>query len=221
MPRGRRLPPPPPPEALRSWPDREALLADRAAVLGDLTTRLIGIPRLLVFLLQLAMLQLGWGIAGSGLASLGPDGPYDPLSMILIVVAFGIATGVLVPAGLLVGSGIGRDRRIRALLDQWAALDRDPAGDARFRAPGPSLCWLLSCFVFGAFGLWLSFAIPASAQPGATTYGEVAYFMGVGVICWVMGLIGAAKAVTHYRWALRLTAVDGPASRTPVSNAHV
>ncbi|MFD7612707.1 hypothetical protein [Streptomyces sp. NPDC059828] len=218
--RRRPLPPPPPPEALRTWPDREALLADRAAVLGDLTARLIGMPSLLLFLLQVALLQLGWGIAGSGLASLGPglDAP-DPLSMLFIAVIFGIATAVLVPAGLIVGSGVRRSRRIRELLDQWAALDREPGTDARFRAPGPSLCWLLACLLLGAFGLWLCFAVPASARPGTTTYGEVAYFMGVGVICWVMGLIGIIKAVTHYRWALRLTAPTRPA-HTPAGSAR-
>ncbi|MDI9884025.1 hypothetical protein QMZ92_06360 [Streptomyces sp. HNM0645] len=51
----------------------------------------------------------------------------------------------------------------------------------------------------------MSFAAPAAARPGNRTYGEVAYLMGVGVLCWVPGVTGAAKAVAHYRWAARLT----------------
>ncbi|MGW2561049.1 hypothetical protein ACWCXB_17730 [Streptomyces sp. NPDC001514] len=210
MSRRNPLPPPPPPEHIRTWPDRDALLADRAVVLGDLVKRLLGVPRLLWFLLVVAVLQLGWGFVGAGLTSLG-HGLVDPLTLLVMVFGGAIGVGIMVAGGLAVGSGIRRDRRLRELLTQWASLDRDPAGDVRFRAPGPSLCWFLVSFLTGAFGLWLSFATPATARPGSSTYGEVAYLMGVGVILWVAGLIGATKAVAHYRWAVRLTTAAPPA----------
>lgn len=37
--------------------------------------------------------------------------------------------------------------------------------------------------------------------------------MGAGTILWVMGLIGVVKAVSHYRWAIRLT-VAAPRTKT-------
>ncbi|WP_351226483.1 hypothetical protein [Streptomyces sp. NPDC002133] len=83
----------------------------------------------------------------------------------------------------------------------------------------PRLCWfLVSFFIGGAFGLWLSFAAPATARPGSSTYGEVAHLMGVGGGLWVAALIGATKRVTHYRWAVRLatgTAAAAPPAHTP------
>ncbi|MEU2165554.1 hypothetical protein QRN89_20960 [Streptomyces chengbuensis] len=205
------LPPPPPPAEIRTWPDREAMLADRAGVLQGLTGQLLGVPRLLLFLLQLAGLQLGWGLVGAGLAGFDR---LDPLSAVLLGVCVALGLAVLVPLGLLAGFGVRRDLRIRRLLAQWSALDLDPARDSRLGAPGRSLAWLLVSFLLAAFGLWVSFAAPAAARPGSWTYGEVAYFMGVGVLCWVAGLTGVAKAVAHYRWAARLTSVV-PAAVAP------
>jgi len=40
--------------------------------------------------------------------------------------------------------------------------------------------------------------------------------MGLGTILWLTGLIGAAKAVGHYRWAVRLPA----GGRVPASAAE-
>ncbi|MGW1881117.1 hypothetical protein [Streptomyces sp. NPDC001970] len=204
MSRRRPPPPPPPPEHVRTWPDRDALLADRAAVLGDLVRRLLGAPRLLLFLAVVALLQLAWGFVGAGPTSLG-QGPPDPMVLLFMVFGGAIGVGIMVAAALALGSGIRRDRRSRELLTEWSSLDRDSTGDVRFRAPGPRLCWFLVSFFIGAFGLWLSFAAPATARPSSSTYGEVAHLMGVGVILWVAALIGATKAVTHYRWAVRLT----------------
>ncbi|MFE3326168.1 hypothetical protein [Streptomyces sp. NPDC059176] len=196
------LPPPPPPGHLRSWPDREALLADRAAVLEALTRGRIGVPRLLLFLTAVAVLQLGWGLMGAGLVSMGPR--LDVLSLPVLVVGAALGIAVLVPTVIGVALDLGRDRRVRALLVQWAALDTDPARDARFRSPGRSLSWLLVSCALGALGLWICFAVPAEARPGSWTYGEVAYFMGAGFTFWVMALIGATRAASHYRWAIRL-----------------
>ncbi|WP_328725978.1 hypothetical protein [Streptomyces sp. NBC_00259] len=205
MSRSPSLPPPPPPVEIRSWPDREAMLADRAAVLGSLTDRLLGVPQLLLFLLVMAGLQAGWGLVGAGLVIL--DDGSDPLTFVFLGVAVLLGLAVLVPLGFVAGFGIRRDSRIRRLLTEWAALDLDPARDARHGAPGLSLLWFLVSFLLGAVGLWISFVAPASARAGSWTYGEVAYLMGVGVICWVTGLIGVAKAVAYYRWAVRLTSV--------------
>lgn len=212
MSRRSSLPPPPPPEHIRAWPDREALLADRAAVLADLVRRRVGVPRLLLFLLVLAVLQLGWGFLGAGLVSMGPT--LDVVSVPMLMVCAVLSVAVIVPTVIGVALDLGRDRRLRVLLAQWAALDTDPVRDARLRRPGCSLSWLLVCFALGALGLWICFAVPAEARPGSSTYGRVAYFMGVGFICWVMALIGATRAVSHYRWAIRLvSAVPDGASR--------
>ncbi|MER6994621.1 hypothetical protein [Streptomyces sp. NPDC000410] len=215
MSRRNPLPPPPPPEEIRAWPDREALIADRAAVLGGLTRRLLGVPRLMLFLLVVAGFQLGWGIVGAGLVAGGPD---DGLTFIFAWMFGTIAAVLLVPLVVLAGFAVRRDIRVRRLLGQWAALTRDPAGDARFREPARSLSWLLVSFLLGLLGLWLSFAVPAGARPGSSTYGEVVYGMGVGVIFWLAGLYGVTKAVAHYRWAVRLTS-PVPPSATP-GGAH-
>ncbi|MGN9794438.1 hypothetical protein ACTMTU_25525 [Streptomyces sp. OZ13] len=38
--------------------------------------------------------------------------------------------------------------------------------------------------------------------------------MGLGLILWITGLIGIAKAVSHYRWALRLVTRHPPRRRS-------
>ncbi|WP_031076741.1 hypothetical protein [Streptomyces sp. NRRL S-118] len=202
------LPPPPPPVHLRTWPDRDALLADRALAVGELTRRLLGGERLTLFLLLLAGLHVGWLIVGGALMSLD-DGLVDPLSGLFAVLGACFGAAVMIPAGYAVASSVRRDRAARELLLQWAALDRDPARDARLRAPAPSVTWFLLSFGLCAAGLWLSFTVPAAARPGATTYAEVAYGMGAGLLLWVHGLIGLAKAVGHYRFAVRLLRAPG------------
>ncbi|MCX4818783.1 hypothetical protein OG883_02475 [Streptomyces sp. NBC_01142] len=37
--------------------------------------------------------------------------------------------------------------------------------------------------------------------------------MGLGFIIWLTGLLGVAKAVSHYRWAVRLVSGSPPALR--------
>ncbi|UUN28665.1 hypothetical protein [Streptomyces sp. FIT100] len=217
MPRRTPLPPPPPPVEIRTWPDRDAMLADRAAVLHDLTRRTLGTPKLLLFLLAVALLQLGWGCVGAGLVSMGPG--VDPVSLVLLAVGGAIGIAILVPTALAVAFGVRRDRRMRELLCQWAALARTPARDAGLRRPVLSMAWLLVSFALGALGLWTSFATSATARPGSTTYGEVAYLIGAGTILWVMGLIGVVKAVSHYRWAIRLTVTSAPPANT-AADAH-
>ncbi|MFF1507707.1 hypothetical protein [Streptomyces sp. NPDC058326] len=197
------LPPPPPPAELRSWPDRDARLADRALALDELNRRLLGGGRLALFLLWFFLLELGWGLIGVLLTSLGRSVP-DPITLLIGLFTVLIGIGVLVPAVWLTVRSLRRDRIVRERLVLWAALDRHGPTDARLRAPVLSVCWLLLSFAMCGLGLWLGFAVPAgTGRDGG--YGLVAYGMGVALILWITGLTGLVKAVGHYRLAVRLT----------------
>ncbi|MGW1507705.1 hypothetical protein [Streptomyces sp. NPDC002394] len=209
------LPPPPPPAELRSWPDREALLADRALALGELGRRLLGVGRLTLFLVWFLLLQLGWGLIGVLLIALGAPLP-DPMTTMLGIVPAALGIGILVPAVWLTVRSLRRDRTVRDRLVQWAALDRHGPTDARLLAPGLSVAWLLLSFAMCAVGLWMGFAVPAGVSRD-DGYGLVAYGMGVALILWVTGLTGLAKAVGHYRFAVRLTGPRRPAGRSASS----
>ncbi|MFF5918062.1 hypothetical protein ACFY8C_06945 [Streptomyces flavochromogenes] len=197
------LPPPPPPAEIRSWPDRDARLADRARALDELGRRLLGGVRLAMFLTWFLLLQLGWGLIGVLLTSMGQSVP-DPLLLMTGLVTSVLGIGVLVPAVWLTIRSLRHDRTVRERLAQWAVLDRHGPTDARLRAPVLSACWLLLSFAMCGLGLWMGFAVPAgvSRHDG---YGLVAYGMGVAMILWVTGLTGLVKAVGHYRFAVRLT----------------
>ncbi|MFG2840071.1 hypothetical protein ACGFZH_08655 [Streptomyces zaomyceticus] len=197
------LPPPPPPAELQSWPDRESRLADRALALDVLGRRLLGGGRLAMFLLGFLLLELGWSLVGVLLTSVGQPVP-DPLMLLTGLVTAVLGIGVLVPAVWLTIRSLRQDRTVRERLAQWAALDHHGPTDARLRAPGLSLCWLLLSFAMCGLGLWMGFAVPAgvSRHDG---YGLVAYGMGVALILWITGLTGLAKAFGHYRLAVRLT----------------
>ncbi|MFD5897878.1 MULTISPECIES: hypothetical protein [unclassified Streptomyces] len=213
------LPPPPPPVHIRTWPDDQALLADRAGILGWLVGRSMGFARLAQFLLLVAGVQFGWLMAGQALRALAEE-VVDPLGMIMggLLAAFGL--GVMTAAGIVLGLLLRRDGAMRSLTRQWAALASDPVRDARLRLPGVSLCWLLISFLVGAFGLWLSLDTPATARQGQDTYAEVVYLMGAGTLFWIAGLIGVTKAVGHYRWAVRLvTAKISPGDPAGVAPA--
>ncbi|WP_190157429.1 hypothetical protein [Streptomyces litmocidini] len=209
------LPPPPPPAELQSWPDREARLADRALALDELGRRLLGGGRLALFLLRFLLLALGWSLIGVLLIAIGA--PFtDPVTMVTGVFAAALGVGILVPAVWLTVRGLRRDRTVRERLALWAALDRHGPTDARLRAPVLSACWMLLSFVMCGTGLWLGFAVPAGAGRD-DGYGLVAYGMGIALILWVTGLTGLAKAVGHYRLAVRLTAPRPPAGRSASS----
>ncbi|MFJ8694886.1 hypothetical protein [Streptomyces roseolilacinus] len=217
----RDLPPPPPPPHLRTWPDREALLADRDRAMGELGGRMLGGGRLGVFLLWLLLLEVGWGLVGAALVTF--DEALDPLGAAVSVVLAGLGAGALLPAAYFQVAGVRRDLTARRLFVRWAALDRAPDRDARHRAAGPSLTWLLVSFALCAAGLGLCVAVPVSARPGTTTYAEVAYGVGAGFLLWLTGLAGAAKAVAHYRLAVRLLSPAPPAPRPaarPASSEH-
>ncbi|MEV8362974.1 hypothetical protein [Streptomyces niveus] len=205
----RPSPLPPPPVHIRAWPDEGAMLAERATILDWLVRRGMGPTRLTQFLLLVVGVEFGWLMAGEGLLGLLEVG-VDVITAGLGVVLVALGLGIMTAAGIVLGLLLRQDVAMYRLTRQWAALASDPAGDARLRLPGLSLCWLLISFVAGALGLWLSLETPASARRGEDTYMEVAYVMVAGVLLWIAGLIGVTKAVTHYRWAVRLVAAGRP-----------
>ncbi|GGY26526.1 hypothetical protein GCM10010363_03910 [Streptomyces omiyaensis] len=202
------LPPPPPPAELRSWPHRDARLADRALALDALGRRLLGGGRFALFAGSVLLLQLGWGMVGVLLVDLG-GALLDPITFFIGLVAAVLGAGVMVPGVWLAVRGVRQDRVARERLAAWVALDRDGAADARLRRPVPSVCWMLLSALLCGLGLWLGFAVPAGATPQDGGHGFVAYGMGVALILWINGLIGLFKAAGHYRMAIRVA----PAAR--------
>ncbi|MEU4351963.1 hypothetical protein [Streptomyces sp. NPDC023838] len=196
------LPPPPPPVEIRAWPDRNALLVDRAGVLNDLVARQLGPGRIAAHWGWAVLLATGWAFVGTAIVAFAET--LDALSMLFGIVCLMIGLGAVVPTGVAIAAGLRKDARIRRLLEQWAELDRDPATDAGLRAPGLSLAWLLPGGLMCAVGLFVCVTVPASARPGADTYAQVVLGMGLGLVCWLMGLIAVTKALAHRRWALRL-----------------
>ncbi|MEU6825355.1 hypothetical protein ABZ921_32440 [Streptomyces atriruber] len=204
----RTLPPPPPPVYLRTWPDRQTLLTDRGMALQELHRRHFGLIRLLLLWLCGVGGVIGWALLIQPIRFIADK---DPSGFLLGPVLAILGLAALAPAVIGVIFGIRRDRRIRQLKEAWLALDSHPASDARLRSPGLSLVWLLSSLAVCTLGLWMSFTAAAYAEPGHETYADVALGMGVGLLLWLTGLLGAAKAVGHYRWALRNL---GPAAPT-------
>ncbi|MEU9301510.1 hypothetical protein [Streptomyces sp. NPDC048269] len=200
MPR-RDLPPPPPPAHVRAWLDESAVRADRARILRELGRRSLGIGRLLLLWAVSAVFALGWTFVAMGLMAFEEG---DVVSYGLGVVFAVLGTGVLLPAGFWFAWGARRDRQVRRLLYAWVESDRDPAADSRVRAPGLSLVWLLASFAMAVAGLFLTFGTAVSVPVVDGKYGEIAYYMGLGMILWITGLLGLCKAGAHYRWAMRV-----------------
>lgn len=212
MPRRAPLPPPPPPAEIRSWPDRETLLADRAVVLGELVRMHVGPGRLGLLWMWAGLVAIGWALVGSGIVLFEQAAVLvDFTSVIGGIVSLLSGATVLIPAVVFFCLGVARDRKVRSLLAAWGALDRDPERDRRLRMPGTSLAWLLLSFVLGAVGLALCVLGPASARPGRETYGLVALVMGVGMVAWLTALTGAVTALAHRRWVVGV--LMGPAGR--------
>jgi hypothetical protein len=188
------------------------MLADRARAMDELAHRWLGAPAAVGFWLYGVLLAVGWGCVGVALQTFEGD-----LFPEVLIGAFFLVLGIgaIVPAVVLLSLGVKRDRMLRERLCAWGGLGPDPAVDARLRAPARSLGWLLPSFVLGALGLWTSLGCAASARPGTVTYADAAYFIGMGCVMWVVGLLGVLKAVGHYRWALRVPRVRPPASYAP------
>ncbi|MEU5167323.1 hypothetical protein [Streptomyces mutomycini] len=202
MPSRSLLPPPPPPAEIRTWPDRETLLRDRAVVLDELVKMFVGPARLGVLWMWAGTAALGWSLVGAALLMF--EDAYDPLGVAPGVICLAVGAIVLIPAAVLLAVGVARDLRVHALLVQWGGLDRDPVGDMPLRRPGASLAWLLTSFTLCATGLFGCVAVPATARAGQETYGLVAWLMGLGLIAWLAGLTGLVKAFAHRRWVLRV-----------------
>ncbi|MER0447739.1 hypothetical protein ABR738_24855 [Streptomyces sp. Edi4] len=192
------LPPSPPPVAMRAWRDRNALLADRAQALEVLVRGYLGAGRLWLLWLWAALFALGWSLVGAALTSLT-----DVLSAIVGGLFLLLGLGVMIPAGLAVGFGLRKDRLIRQLLRQWAELDRDPVLDRNLVRPALNLAWLIPSVLLCGAGLAFCLVLPATADPGHDTYALVVYGMGLGLICWLTGLVGVAKAAAYRRWVQR------------------
>ncbi|EHM27291.1 hypothetical protein SPW_4288 [Streptomyces sp. W007] len=193
---------------IRTWPDREAMLADRALILRALVGMHLGPGRLGVLVMWAGLAAFGWLLVGSGLVIF--EQAADFFSGIAGILSLLLGAGALIPAVVLGSLYVARDREIRALLVGWGALDRDPEHDRELRLPGMSLVWLLLSFVLAAGGLALCVIGPASARPGDDSYGMVALIMGLGMVAWLTGLIGAVKALAHRRWVLRVLAAPAP-----------
>ncbi|MEU9032092.1 hypothetical protein AB0D46_32225 [Streptomyces sp. NPDC048383] len=192
----RDLPPPPPPAHLREWLDEDAVRADRARFLADLSRRSLGLERLLLLWAVAALFVIGWTFVGMAVAAFASG---DPLSCFFGFVFGLIGLGVLVPAGSWFVRGFRQERQLSRLLWAWVEAVRDPAARAGgLRAPGRSLVWLAGSLALGGTGLWVAFGAAAAARPGEHTYGEVGYFMGLGMILWITGLLGLARAGVHH-----------------------
>ncbi|WP_344074996.1 hypothetical protein [Streptomyces crystallinus] len=202
MPSRTPLPPPPPPVGIRTWPDRNALLADRAAVLNDLVARQLGPARIAAHWGWAVLLATGWAFVGTALIAFTES--LDVLSLLFGMICLVIGLGAVAPTAVAIAAGLRKDARTRQLLCQWAELDSDSAADIGLRAPRLSLAWLLPGGLMCAVGLFVCVTVPAGARPGDDTYGVVALGMGLGLVCWLMGLIAVNKALSHRRWALRL-----------------
>ncbi|MFD0266775.1 hypothetical protein ACFVGY_09290 [Streptomyces sp. NPDC127106] len=205
------LPPPPPPAPVRAQLDGasvRALRADRVRILRELERRSLGPGRLLLLWAVAAVFAIGWSLVGAALLSFETR---DPFSVVYGAVFALLGAGVMIPTGFWFAWCVRRDRAMRRLLRAWAEVDPDPAADAWLRSPGMSLFWALASGAVAAFGFYVSFAAAASARPGDTTYGEVAYLIGFGTILWVTGLLGLGKAGAHHRWAVRAFPPPPPA----------
>ncbi|MEW2631286.1 hypothetical protein AB0903_06420 [Streptomyces sp. NPDC048389] len=201
MPR-RVLPPPPPPADTGCWPDRETLLADRSRAMDELFRMSIAPQRLVLLWLVVAGFAVGWAVFCAALLAF--EEGQDLFSHFFGAVLGFVGLACMVPTGLAVGFGVAHEAELRGRLRQWSALAHDAAGDARYGAPAMSLFWFLPSFLLGAYGLWLSTtALTGGAGRGGSLAGVVLP-TGLGLILWLTGLLGVMKAVSHYRWALRL-----------------
>ncbi|MFF5895186.1 hypothetical protein ACFY8O_04565 [Streptomyces argenteolus] len=187
---------------IRTWPDREALLSDRALILGELVTTYIGPARLGLTLMWAGLAALGWSLAGAAFLVF-EDAP-DALGAVPGVLCLAVGACVLIPAVVLTAAGVSRDLRVHRLLGEWGELDRDAGRDLPLRRPGASLAWLLVSYTLCAAGLFGCVVVPATARAGEETYGLVAWLVGLGFIAWLTGLTGLVKAYAHRRWVLRV-----------------
>ncbi|MFE0043139.1 hypothetical protein [Streptomyces albireticuli] len=194
------LPPPPPPAHIRTWPDRPALLADRARALGHLVHAQLAPGRLLLLWLLSALTALGWVFAVLGLEAAADGGVVRYLHAAAFLALAGCAA---VPSVLGLASGLRKDRRARERLRRWAALDRDPYGDRAYRAAGLTRLWLLMSLLPSAAAVIVAGAYVAevSSRPlGEIDGSTYAYAVGLTASLAFPGAQGLAKALAHRGW---------------------
>lgn len=71
-------------------------------------------------------------------------------------------------------------------------------------------------FVLCAVGLVTCFVVPAAATAERDSYSLVALTMGLGLVAWLVGLIGLVKAFAHRRWVRRVL-IGAPAPEPLIS----
>ncbi|MBT2384647.1 hypothetical protein [Streptomyces sp. ISL-11] len=196
----RTLPPPPPPAHLRTWPDRPAQLADRARAIHHLVHTALDPRRLLLLWLLTGLCMLGWVFAVLGLETVADGGvaryAYAPAFLVLALCA-------AVPSALGIRSGLKKDRLIRGRLRRWAALDRDPSGDAAFRAAGLTRFWLLMSVLPSVAAVCVGGSYIAEVLTGplpGINGSTLAYAVGLTAPLAATGAQGLAKALAHRAW---------------------
>ncbi|MFJ7061250.1 hypothetical protein ACK8N7_13660 [Streptomyces griseobrunneus] len=108
------LPPPPPPVEIRSWPDREAMLTDRALILGVLVRMHVGPGRFGVLVMWAGLAAFGWLLAGSAFVVF--EQAQDVFGGLAGLLSLLLGVGAMVPGIAFVCLYVARDRKVRALL---------------------------------------------------------------------------------------------------------
>ncbi|MDI3405502.1 hypothetical protein [Streptomyces cavernicola] len=194
------LPPPPPPPHLRTWPDRDALLSDRADALKILHRRSLGLFQLGRLWLLALLALCGWsGVAGAVQMGTSADG--FPIDVFIAVLVAAVGLAVIAPAVLVAVLWLRRQQRIGQLRDAWLLLDSDEAADNRLRSPALSLTWMLLSFAMCGLGILSSYSAAATAAGSAAMF-QLFLGMGGGMIIWVTGLLGIHRAFRHRQWVL-------------------
>ncbi|MEU1815440.1 hypothetical protein ABZ543_09605 [Streptomyces roseifaciens] len=194
-----KLPPPPPPWHLSTWPDREAVLADRSAALDVLIAKMLSPGRLLLAWLLTGVFMLGWTFAVLGLRSLAEGGVEYLCAAAYLILAGGAA----IPALLGIRSGLRTGKEAGRRLRLWAALDRDAVADAGFRAAGRVWFWLLMSLLPCAGALAVGGTAVAEMLTTATAPKDgsgLAYAWGLTAPMAAAGAHGVATALSHRRW---------------------
>ncbi|MEV5507752.1 hypothetical protein [Streptomyces orinoci] len=149
------LPPPPPPPEIRAWPDRQALLADRARALREGTRVALSLRELLMVAFLACWLTLAWYLCATGTRHyLDQQGWRSYVPWLFLGVLF--LTGAAGSAALT----HRRDRQLRQLLTLWQDLDHDPASVRRWSCPLHTLAWAAGSAAFCALAAALATGSP-------------------------------------------------------------
>jgi hypothetical protein len=192
------LPPHPPRAESGTWPDSEALLADRTAAMVELTRRSLAIGGLVRLWLTGAVAVIGWAALGLTVQGFEEGG----LGNVAGLVALVLGAVFLGAAGTALGLWLRHGRDVRRRLGAWACLGPELVVDVRLRAQGRCVSWLLPSVALSLLGGWA--VVRGAARPGSVTVGETVYALGLGITILVTGLLGVVRVVGHQRWSERL-----------------